>query len=69
MQNGWDGLCIEGSPEYWYDLARSRNCTVFGAFVGGNENEDGKKIEITLGSAFGGKINESMNNKPQNYSF
>lgn len=63
-QNGWDGLCIEGSPEYWYDLARSRNCTVFGAFVGGNENEDGKKIEIALGSAFGGIINESMNNKP-----
>ncbi|GFH48961.1 hypothetical protein CTEN210_05437 [Chaetoceros tenuissimus] len=63
-QNGWDGLCIEGSSEYWYDLARSRNCTVFGAFVGGNEGEDGNRIEIALGSAFGGIIGENMDNKP-----
>lgn len=63
-QNGWDGLCIEGSPEYWYDLAHSRNCTVFGAFVGGNENEDGNRIEVALGSAFGGIISEDMDNKP-----
>ena len=63
-QNGWDGLCIEGSPEYWYDLARFRKCKIIGAFVGGNENEDGKRIEIALGSVFGGIINENMDNKP-----
>lgn len=63
-QNGWDGLCIEGSPEYWYDLARYRNCKIIGAFVGGDVNDDGKKIEVALGSVYGGIINENMDNRP-----
>ncbi|GFH56603.1 hypothetical protein CTEN210_13079 [Chaetoceros tenuissimus] len=63
-QNGWEGLCIEGSPEYWYDLARYRNCQIIGAFVGGNEYDNGNRIEVALGSVFGGIINEQMDNKP-----
>lgn len=32
--SGWDGLCIEANPIYWYGLARWRSCTVVGAVVG-----------------------------------
>jgi len=35
-RNGWDGVCIEANPEYWYRLASFRNCTIVGAAVGGD---------------------------------
>ena len=62
-QNGWKGLCIEGNPEYWYDLARYRKCTIVGAFVGGKENEDGKQVQVALKGASGGIVGKGMDNK------
>jgi len=44
-QQGWDGLCIEPNPVYWFRLAH-RNCTVAGAFVGGRE--DLQEVEVSL---------------------
>jgi len=43
-QKGWNGLCIEGYQEYWYDLARHRKCTIVGAYVGGEESDDGQQV-------------------------
>lgn len=60
-QNGWDGVCIEGNPEYWYGLARYRNCTIVGAFVGGSV--DGTKAEIALRGSGGGIVGSDFDNK------
>jgi len=65
--NGWEGLCIEPNPIYWYGLASYRNCTVIGAFVGGQQKEDGKEVDVELPAGFngvyGGIVGEKMDNK------
>ena len=52
--NGWDGVCIEANPEYWYRLASFRNCTIIGAAVGGNE--DGIEVDFSLRGVYGGVV-------------
>lgn len=61
-QNNWEGVCIEGNPEYWYNLGRYRKCTAVGAFVGGKPSEDGKEVEIALKGVYGGIVAEGMDN-------
>mmetsp|Transcript_40161 Transcript_40161/g.85499 ORF Transcript_40161/g.85499 Transcript_40161/m.85499 type:complete len:338 (-) Transcript_40161:146-1159(-) len=62
-KNGWEGLCLEPNPMYWYGLASFRTCTVVGAFVGGTPDEDGKKIDVILSNGvFGGIVGEGMDN-------
>jgi hypothetical protein len=54
-QNGWNGICIEGNPKYWYGLAAHRNCTVIGAFVGGTS--DGVQVGVKMSNGvFGGIV-------------
>ncbi len=61
-KNGWNGLCIEGNPMYWYELSAFRTCTIIGAFIGGKE--DGKQVGVKLSNkAFGGIVGESLDNK------
>lgn len=61
-KNGWNGLCIEPNPVYWYRLASFRTCTVVGAAVGGAE--DGREINFTLnGGVNGGIVGDGMDNK------
>lgn len=65
-KNGWDGLCIEPNPAYWYYLAH-RRCTVAAAFVG----EDMMPVNVYLGNgiyegAFGGVVHEEMDNHQLN---
>lgn len=31
---GWNGICIEPNPMYWYNLTHCRTCTIVGAVVG-----------------------------------
>jgi hypothetical protein len=31
---GWNGICIEPNPIYWYNLSQYRTCTIVGAVVG-----------------------------------
>lgn len=66
-QNGWEGLCVEGNPMYWYGLSRFRSCTIVGAFVGGTEQEDGKEVDVAipqdLHAIYGGIIGDDMDNK------
>lgn len=58
-QNGWEGLCMEPNPIYWYGLASLRRCTVVGAFVGGEE--DGKEINVRLSTGvYGGIVEEGI---------
>lgn len=65
-RNGWEGLCIEPNPIYWYRLAH-RRCAIAAAFVGGVE--DAAPVDVHLGDgmrrgAFGGIVNnETDNNK------
>lgn len=59
-RNGWDGLCIEANPEYWYRLASFRNCTIIGAAVGGNE--DGAEVEFSFRGVFGGVVSDGLDN-------
>ncbi len=63
-QNGWEGLCMEPNPIYWYGLASLRRCTVVGAFVGGEE--DGKEINVRLSTGVSGGIVEDGITSPQN---
>lgn len=60
--SGWDGVCIEPNPIYWYDLARLRKCTIIGAFVGGSV--DGEEVNVVLDRGTGGGIvGDEMDNK------
>ena len=64
-QNGWNGLCIEPNPKYWYGLAAYRKCTIVGAFVGGTPSEDGKEVGVTFSQSTGRKggiVAEGMDN-------
>ncbi len=60
-RNGWDGVCIEANPEYWYRLASFRNCTIVGAVVGGDK--DGAEVEVSFRGVFGGVVATSMDNE------
>ncbi|KAL7532521.1 hypothetical protein ACHAXR_004677 [Thalassiosira sp. AJA248-18] len=63
-KNGWDGVCIEPNPRYWYRLASLRTCTIIGAFVGGAQEEDGKEVDVILSNARkGGIVGEGMDNR------
>lgn len=62
-KNGWNGLCLEPNPIYWYGLAAYRKCTIVGAFVGGTQEEDGKEVDVQLSNGvFGGIVGEGMDN-------
>ena len=62
-RNGWNGVCIEPNPQYWYRLASFRNCIIVGAFVGGKEEEDGKEVDVILSNGvYGGIVAEGMDN-------
>ena len=47
-KNGWEGVCIEANPEYWYGLASFRTCTIVGAAVGGKPEDDGLEVNFAL---------------------
>ena len=52
-KNGWEGVCIEANPEYWYGLASFRTCTIIGAAVGGKPEDDGLEVNFALKGVFG----------------
>jgi hypothetical protein len=65
-QAGWNGLCVEPNPIYWYKLAAYRKCTIVGSFVGGTPSLDGKEVDVVLSNGvFGGIANDGMDNKPK----
>jgi hypothetical protein len=49
-RRGWNGLCVEPNPAYWYGLAH-RNCTLVGALLGAT---NGEKVPVQFRGAFGG---------------
>lgn len=60
-QMGWDGLCIEPNPVYWYRLSH-RKCAVAGAFVGGKT--DMQQVDVSLSNdGLGGIIGDEFDNK------
>lgn len=60
--NGWDGLCIEPNPRYWYRLSSFRKCTIVGAFVGGTN--DGAEVDVILTQGkTGGIVGGGMDNR------
>jgi hypothetical protein len=59
-RHGWNGLCIEPNPIYWYGLSH-RKCTVVGALVGGTK----QKVEVKFRGVFGGIVG-NMDNKLAN---
>lgn len=59
---GWDGLCIEANPEYWYLLAALRSCTVVGAIVGGTQEADGTEIDFNFDGVVGGIVGQEFDN-------
>jgi hypothetical protein len=62
-KRGWNGLCLEPNPIYWYGLASYRTCTIVGAFVGGSQEDDGKEVDVRLSNGvFGGIVAEGMDN-------
>ena len=68
-KSGWNGLCIEPNPIYWYNLAAYRKCTIVGSFVGGTPSQDGKEVDVVLSNGvFGGIANDGMDNKPKEHA-
>jgi hypothetical protein len=59
-RHGWNGLCIEPNPAYWYGLSH-RKCTVVGALVGGTK----QKVQVKFRGVFGGIVG-NMDNKLAN---
>eukprot|EP00550_Attheya_septentrionalis_P006554 CAMPEP_0198286740 /NCGR_PEP_ID=MMETSP1449-20131203/5720_1 /TAXON_ID=420275 /ORGANISM="Attheya septentrionalis, Strain CCMP2084" /LENGTH=302 /DNA_ID=CAMNT_0043984525 /DNA_START=108 /DNA_END=1016 /DNA_ORIENTATION=- len=59
-QRGWDGLCIEPNPVYWYGLSH-RKCKVVGALVGAQKEQ----VKVKFRGVFGGivgKMDEKLAN-------
>jgi len=68
-QAGWNGLCVEPNPIYWYKLAAYRKCTIVGSFVGGTPSQDGKEVDVVLSNGvYGGIANDGMDNKPKEHA-
>jgi hypothetical protein len=60
-KKGWDGLCVEPNPVYWFRLAH-RRCTVAGAFAGGKR--DLQQVEVLLKTKeLGGIVGDKFDNK------
>jgi Methyltransferase FkbM domain len=60
-RHGWNGLCIEPNPIYWYGLSH-RRCTVVGAMVGGNV----EKVKVKFRGVYGGivgKLDDRLANR------
>jgi hypothetical protein len=57
---GWNGLCIEPNPTYWYGLSH-RKCTVVGALMGGHVEQVDVKFRGVYGGIVG-KMDEKMAN-------
>jgi hypothetical protein len=58
---GWDGLCVEPNPTYWYGLSH-RKCQVAGALVGATKT----KVKVKFRGVFGGivgKLDEKLANR------
>jgi len=63
--NGWEGLCIEPNPIFWYKLAH-RSCTVVASFVGGVEDKVPIKAHFRPGEdGLAGIIGEGFDNKDE----
>ena len=69
-RNGWHGLCIEPNPIYWYRIASYRTCSIVGAMVGGEQENDGTEVDVSLphrdgngDGTLGGIIGDDMDNK------
>lgn len=65
-KNGWEGVCIEANPEYWYRLANFRTCTIIGAAVGGKPENDGLEVNFALKGVFGGVVGNGTDNNDAN---
>lgn len=50
--DGWNGLCIEPNPTYWYGLSH-RKCTVVGALMGGPTVE---RVDVKFRGVYGGIV-------------
>jgi hypothetical protein len=59
-RQGWNGLCIEPNPTYWYGLSH-RKCTVVGALLG----EKVDPVQVKFRGVYGG-IKDLMENKMAN---
>jgi hypothetical protein len=58
---GWDGLCIEPNPAYWYGLSH-RKCKVAGALVGATKQQVSVKFRGVYGGIIG-KLDEKLANR------
>eukprot|EP00980_Cylindrotheca_fusiformis_P005687 scaffold1186_cov80-Cylindrotheca_fusiformis.AAC.1 len=59
-EEGWQGLCVEPNPIYWYRLAH-RKCDIAAAFVGGKT--DLEKVDVSLkNEEYGGIVGDQMDN-------
>jgi len=65
-KNGWEGVCIEANPEYWYRLASFRTCTIIGAAVGGKPEDDGLEVDFALKGVYGGVVRPGLDNNEKN---
>ena len=50
-KHGWNGLCVEPNPTYWYRLSH-RKCTVVGALVGAKH----EPVQVSFRGVFGGIV-------------
>jgi len=64
-KSGWEGLCVEPNPVYWYRLAH-RKCKVAGAFVGGKS--DMQDITVSLSKEYGGIVGDGFDNAKRKHT-
>ena len=61
---GWNGLCIEPNPTYWYGLSH-RKCTVVGALMGDHVQQVDVKFRGVYGGIVGKMDNKLANRKKE----
>lgn len=61
---GWNGICIEGNPIYWYRLGH-RRCHTVGAMVGGTDGDDitVRLAKNTVMGPYSGIVGKDFDNK------
>jgi FkbM family methyltransferase len=62
---GWEGICIEPNPEYWFDLSRFRTCKIVAAVVGRDRMEE---IKFNYRGVYGGITRDGFDNTKERES-
>jgi FkbM family methyltransferase len=57
---GWKGICADANYQYWYDVAKYRNCHVIGGAV---SSKTGDEVTFAFRGSYGGIVSNETDNQ------